>query len=274
MRHAASFLAGLFALLVVGPTPGQAQTLRAAHAGGGHTAMSGGEYTLRASTGQPGTQILGDDPYLGAGFWRAARNEDAKLPVELATFDARSTTGSTRLTWTTASETNNAGFEVQRADASGPGTPSWHAVDFVESKAEGGTTTQATQYRFSDADFSYAADTLAYRLKQVDVDGTTHLTDPVTIGRAVQEVELLGTFPNPARTRATVRFAVPKDLPTDAVTMRLYDVLGRQVRTVVGDTDAGRHERQLDLSNLPSGVYFLRLQAGTTVKTRRLTVVR
>ena len=199
---------------------------------------------------------------------------DQPLPVEMAEFRGTAAASDrVQLTWTTASETTTAGFEVQRANANGPGDPSWHTVDFVESKAAGGTTTEATQYRFSDADFSYAVDTLAYRLKQVDLDGTTHLTDPVTIGRTVQELKLLGTFPNPARTRATVRFAVPKDLPTDAVTIRLYDVLGRQVRTVAGDTDAGRHERQLDLSNLSSGVYFLRLRAGSTGKTRRLTVV-
>lgn len=124
-------------------------------------------------------------------------------------------------------------------------------------------TTAVQSYRFVDEDLPYAADALTYRLKQVDTDGTTALTEPVTVGRTVQELELLGTFPNPARTRATVRFAVPNDVPTDAVTMRLYDVLGRRVRTVAGETETGRHELQLDLGDLSSGVYFFHLQAGS-----------
>jgi hypothetical protein len=58
------------------------------------------------------------------------------------------------------------------------------------------------------------------------------------------------------------------------IRVHLYDVLGRQVRTVTTGADAGRHTLQLDTAGLSSGVYFLRLQAEGTVKTQRLTVVR
>ena len=58
------------------------------------------------------------------------------------------------------------------------------------------------------------------------------------------------------------------------MTLRLYDVLGRQVRTVRSSAEAGRHELQLDTDGLASGTYFLRLTAGGTTKTQQVTVVQ
>ena len=87
----------------------------------------------------------------------------------------------------------------------------------------------------------------------------------------MQELELLGTYPNPAQSRATVRYALPE---TQDVTVRLYDMLGRRVRTVVSGEQEGRHQRTLDVGALPSGVYFLRLRAGGQTRTQKFTVTR
>jgi hypothetical protein len=105
----------------------------------------------------------------------------------------------------------------------------------------------------------------------VDLDGTTELTDPVSVERTVQELQLKRTFPNPARGQATVQFAVPD---RQEVRLELYDVLGRQVRTVQQGEAQGREELQIDLSGLSSGTYFLRLRAEGEAETQRLTVVR
>jgi hypothetical protein len=191
------------------------------------------------------------------------------LPVEIASFKGTTIEeNQVRLTWQTASETNNAGFEVQRRAGE---QDSWTKVNFVESKAAGGTTSEAKSYQFKDADLPYAADKLEYRLRQVDLDGSESLSEPVIIQRAVDEVELLGTFPNPARTQATIRFAVPEQ---QSVTLRMYDVLGRQVQTIVDGEREGRQSMQVNVSDLPSGVYFLRLEAESQMKTQRMTVVR
>ena len=192
------------------------------------------------------------------------------LPVELASFTGAQTDTGVRLSWQTASETANAGFRVQRRSRAA-GT--WTKVGFVESRADGGTTTDAQSYRFTDADLPFAADSIAYRLQQVDTDGTTSLSEPVTIARsAVGEAQLLGTYPNPARSRATVRFALP-DGAADA-RLALFDVLGRRVETVARNPEPGRHERTVSVSTLSSGVYFLRLRAAGSVQTQKLTVVR
>ena len=200
----------------------------------------------------------------------ALGSESAPLPVELASFEGTTIENGVRLTWQTASETRNAGFEVQRRTAA-TAEAAWNEVGFVESNAEGGTSTEATTYRFTDKDLPYAADELEYRLRQVDVDGSETLTDPVEIERAVEQLELRKTFPNPASGQATVQFAVPG---RQDVALRLYDVLGRQVRTVQQGALEGRQELQVDLSGLPSGTYFVRLRAKDHVRTQRLTVVR
>jgi hypothetical protein len=204
------------------------------------------------------------------GFSEFALASDSEpLPVEMAGFKAMTAKDDqVRLSWKTASEENNAGFEVQRkAGAKG----SWAKVGFVESKADGGTTSEAHSYQFEDASPPYAADELEYRLRQVDLDGSTSLSESVAVQRTVDQVELLGTFPNPTRTRATVRFAVPE---RQKVTLELYDVLGRRVRTLVNGEREGRQSMQVDVSTLPSGVYFLRLKAEGQMKTQRMTVVK
>ena len=200
--------------------------------------------------------------------WTLA-SESAPIPVELASFDAKTGDEQVRLSWTTASETNNAGFRIQRRDTGENGKDGeWTTVGSVEGE---GTTAQAQRYQFTDEDLPYDADRLAYRLKQVDTDGTENFSDEVVVERGVTEVELLGTYPNPARSRATVRYALPEK--QDA-TIRLYDVLGRQVQTVLNKKQEGRHQRTLDVGSLPSGVYFLRLEAVDETRTQKLTVIR
>jgi hypothetical protein len=195
-------------------------------------------------------------------------NEEVALPVELAAFSGSLDQDAVQLTWQTASETANAGFHVERHGPNG----GWSRLGFVSGA---GTTTEAQTYRFRDADLPYAADSLIYRLRQVDLDGTSVVSDEVTLARAaVDELQLLGTFPNPARTRVTLRYALPQQTETGDATLQLFDVLGRQVRQVLVPARAGRHETQLDLSRLASGVYFLRLVAADEVRTQRLTIVR
>lgn len=204
-----------------------------------------------------------------------------ELPVELTAFAAvAAENGHIRLRWRTASETNNAGFRVERQTGpereEPPGASSassnWQPVGFV---GGAGTTTVPQSYRFVDKAVPYAAGALMYRLRQVDTDGTASYTKPVTVMRgAGRGVRLLGTYPNPAGSRATVRLAIPDGRSGEAVRLRLYDVLGRAVRTVEGPAEAGRHTLTLDTSRLPSGVYLLRLRVGATRKTQKLTVVR
>jgi pimeloyl-ACP methyl ester carboxylesterase len=186
------------------------------------------------------------------------------LPVELSSLDAVVEEEQVTVTWTTASETGNARFQIQRKAERGR----WTTVGSVEGA---GTTSESRSYRFTDEDLPYAADRLTYRLRQVDTDGMTTLSDPVVVKQGVDKVELLATVPNPASRQARVRFSIPE---RQEVQLRLYDALGREVRAVVNAEREGRHEETIDVSGLPSGTYFIRLKAGSKTRTQRLTVVR
>ena len=109
---------------------------------------------------------------------------------------------------------------------------------------------------------------------------TTTLRTPTTTLRvgdasAPSAFALQKSVPNPATQRASLRYAVPERADVSIV---MYDVLGRRVAHLVDDVrPAGRHEVQIGprvLSALPSGTYFVRMQADDFTQTRRLTVVR
>ncbi|PQJ26951.1 hypothetical protein BSZ35_18685 [Salinibacter sp. 10B] len=192
------------------------------------------------------------------------------LPVEFTAFEGQIEESDVFLSWRTASEQNNAGFAIQRLTSSG----SWKRLGFVESKATGGTTSNPQSYRFRDSNLPFETDSLVYRLKQVDLDGSTSFSDRTVIRRRVaDEVKLLAPAPNPVRTQTQVRFALPEDIGSE-VELTLYDVMGRQVHTVDAGAEAGRYEQTLDVSGIASGVYILQLTAGGASKTRKLTIVR
>ncbi|MFB6274215.1 MAG: alpha-amylase family glycosyl hydrolase [Salinibacter sp.] len=192
------------------------------------------------------------------------------LPVEMAGFDATTRDEAVRLTWQTAAETNNAEFRIQRrtGDGANGGAGAWTTVGAVEGA---GSTTEVRRYQFTDNNLPFATDRLEYRLVQVDTDGRVHYSKTVAVERPVDDVVLRGTFPNPARGQVTVQYALPE---ARTATLRLYDMLGRRVKSVAQSKQQGRRRVTLDVSGLTSGVYFLRLTVGETIRTQKLTVVQ
>jgi hypothetical protein len=206
------------------------------------------------------------DGRAGGAVW-ILFGDASRLPVELARLDARVDADAVTLTWTTTSETGNAGFEIQRQSVDGS---SWSNLGFVEGS---GTTSKPQTYRFEDASLPFATDSLQYRLKQVDADGTTHLSGPVTIARlTVDEAELRSVYPNPTTRRATVEVAVPTE--AGDARLELFDLLGRKIHTLATGMESGRTTQTLEVSDLSPGVYFLRLRAAGTTTTQKLTIVR
>jgi len=188
------------------------------------------------------------------------------LPVELASFDATRNDDSVQLTWTTASETNNAGFYIERSVDDG----SFAEIGFRDGA---GTTTEARTYRFTDADLPYDAETVEYRLRQVDVDGTAEYSEAVSVTLAAPEtVQLLGSVPHPVAQQGQIRYTLPRTMDVE---LAVYDLLGRRVATLdSGEKPARRHVVHVNVSDWSSGTYFVRLKAGDEVMTRRLTVVK
>jgi hypothetical protein len=79
-------------------------------------------------------------------------------------------------------------------------------------------------------------------------------------------------FPNPFNPSTTIKFELPK---SSVVRLSVFDMLGREVSVLVNERrNAGVHEVKFDGSNLASGVYFYRLQAGDFVSTKRMLVLK
>ncbi|MBX2991657.1 MAG: alkaline phosphatase D family protein [Bacteroidetes bacterium] len=86
---------------------------------------------------------------------------------------------------------------------------------------------------------------------------------------------LLQNFPNPFNSTTTIRFNIPHVQTRSLVTLKVYDVLGRDIATLVNEVkEPGTHTAFLDATNLASGVYYYRLKAGENVLTKKMVLLR
>ena len=191
---------------------------------------------------------------------------DPVLPVELTHFDAVLLDGGVQLRWETAGETNNAGFEIERAVDDGP----FERLTFVEGR---GTTTDAHSYRYEDLLIPFGATRVRYRLRQIDFDGAFSLSEEVTVDLAVPDaVSLWTNYPNPFNPTTEIRYELPA-----AVEIRLavYDLTGKQVAVLAaGFQEAGRYSVAFDGSLLASGIYMYRLETPAKVVVRQMTLLK
>lgn len=198
--------------------------------------------------------------------WVGVVSEQNPIPVELTTLTATAETSESLLiSWSTASETNNAGFEVLHRP---PGQPSFASAGF---KPGAGTTDEPQSY---DTHIPVSAPgTHTVRLKQVDTDGTTTLTDSVTVSIGLTSpYRVEGPSPNPTQTESRTTLYVEQ---TQSITVRLFDAMGRRVKTLYNGT--ARANRPIELhtpSSLVSGIYFLEIDGRHFTTTRKVHVVQ
>ena len=142
-------------------------------------------------------------------------------------------------------------------------------IGFVEGK---GTTTEMSSYTFSDN--QKLGGEYQYSIEQIDYDGTKTLiaSKVVNVITSVQSYLLNQNYPNPFNPSTTIQFSLPAK---EFVTLKIYDVLGKEITTLVNEElNAGSYKNDWNASNLSSGVYFYRLQAGKFSQTRKLTLVK
>lgn len=185
----------------------------------------------------------------------------APLPVELFAFDARAIGHDAQLSWATASELNNKGFEVEMQE----GAADFQTVGFVPGK---GTTDQTNHYEYTVPNLK--AGDYYFRLRQMDEDGGLSYSPVrhVLIGGDVRVV----VQPNPANEVTHFMLTLEKE---SLVRLEILDGMGRVVGTVANDQySSGKFDFAYDLSSLPSGVYHYRLNAGNKTETGRFSVVK
>jgi hypothetical protein len=171
------------------------------------------------------------------------------IPVELKSFVATVNKNAVTLNWTTATETNNKGFYVQRKS----GDSEYQSLGFVEGK---GTTAEIQNYFFTDNNVN--AGKYYYRLAQVDFDGTVNYTDAIEVDvNPPLEFSLSQNYPNPFNPTTTIDFTLPVK---SIVTLKIYDIIGQEVlKAIDTEMEAGYHKLNLDLSRFSSGVYMYRM---------------
>ena len=194
---------------------------------------------------------------------------DVLLPVELAAFTASVTDREVVLHWTTVSETNNFGFDIERSEKENE----FRKIGFVEGN---GTTTTAQKYSFVDENL--VPGIYYYRLKQIDLDGAFEYSDAINVTvTPPKEFALAQNYPNPFNPTTTIRY----DLPVSShVVLTVYNILGKEVKTLVDvEQSAGIKTVVWDGTNkvgepVSSGVYIYRLKARDFHKTLKLMMLK
>jgi hypothetical protein len=242
---------------------------------------------LHLSGGSVGDPLLGGTPIGGIttdfdGDTRDATNPymgadeaDTPLPITLAEFTAMVEPGTdhVRLYWATLSEINNFGFYIQRRQGNEESF-----VDVPGGFVVGhGTTSEPQQYTFIDT--AVTSGTWYYRLKQVDLNGAVHLSEPVQVGvvTGVEELvpvhySLSQNYPNPFNPSTVITYGLPR---SSHVLLEVYDALGKLVETLVEKNhEPGQYHVRLDAEGLAAGVYYYRLTAGDFVSTKKLLLIK
>jgi hypothetical protein len=195
-------------------------------------------------------------------------NSDVPLPVELTTLEAIAADREVTLRWTTASEWNNAYFEVQRK----AGTAAWMTVGRVE----GSGNSQTTQ-NYEYVDRAVVNDvTYTYRLLSHDINGAAHEYDMMaeaTPGSPIPtEYALEQNHPNPFNPNTSISYSVKE---VGFVSLKIYNLLGQEVATLVSkEMAAGRYTVAFAATDLPSGVYVYRLEVNNFTAQKKMVLLK
>lgn len=190
----------------------------------------------------------------------AISNFSSPLPVGMVSFSGYKDGRRNLLQWTTSSEINNLGFEIQRS-ADGV---QYNSIDFVNSKAPGGNSTVALYYTYTD--HTPAGEKQYYRLRQVDIGGQSRYSSVLMINSGKpSRLTLQGLYPNPSRGTTQLFLASPG---AGAVTLLVTDMAGRNIMRKVYSVEAGNNTLPLDVSGLQGGTYIVRVLGDDGTESR------
>jgi hypothetical protein len=198
------------------------------------------------------------------------------VPVEIVTFSGSVINNLVELSWTTISERNNYGFEIQKSKKSKlRNQTEWELIGFVEGN---GTNVGERTYEFTDNSPFYG--NTYYRLRQIDFDGTINYSNEIEVEYYPEmAITLEQNYPNPFNPTTIIRYKVPdsnsslgKDLE---VILKVYDTIGNEIVTLVnGFKPGGNYEVEFNDSDLSSGVYYYKLTAGEFTITKKMLLIK
>ncbi|MEO8230710.1 MAG: T9SS type A sorting domain-containing protein [Ignavibacteriota bacterium] len=192
------------------------------------------------------------------------RTEGRTIPVELVSFSATAKNNNVLLSWVTASELNNQGFEIEKSF----NNTNWFIIGFVNGS---GTTTNINHYSFFDNEI--ISDVQYYRLKQIDYDGTYEYSNTIEVEISTPtRFSLEQNYPNPFNPTTQIKYSI-KD--AGLVQLKVYDILGKEVANLVKENkEAGFYATKFDASNLPSGVYIYQITTTGFMQARKMILTK
>lgn len=196
----------------------------------------------------------------------------ATVPVELSSFSTTLSENSVILFWTTASESNNYGFFIERRNEK---ENQWQIIGFLKGN---GTTSKPQNYVYTDNEISTG--TWFYRLKQQDNDGQISFSELLKIMVELPtNFSVSQNFPNPFNSGTKINYTLSAG--EDVVTLEIFDIMGHHVKTLIQNEKqaAGNHQIIWDGTeknniSVPSGFYFYRLSAGKNYQTLKMLLIK
>ena len=184
------------------------------------------------------------------------------LPVELTSFTASAVNNSVSLQWSTATENQNSGWNVERAKDN-----NWEMIGFVKGN---GNSVSILNYSFIDK--TAFSGKYNYRLKQIDYNGTYKYSKSVEVNVALPKAYSVQNYPNPFNPSTVIRFAVPV---AGIVNLTVYNLLGEKVVTIINERmEQGVYERSFSGNNLATGVYICKLTAGNFTLSKKMILMK
>jgi hypothetical protein len=210
-----------------------------------------------------GNLWIGLKSYSGNGGGIAVYKKGGVItPVELLSFRASANNKGIILNWSTATELNNKGFEIQRKTF----TCNYSTVAFVKGY---GTTTKTNIYSWSE---KLQPGNYSYRLKQIDFNGKFEYSKEVEVSVAPQSFSLEQNYPNPFNPTTTISYSLPS---ASNVKLIVFNTLGQQIKTLVSEyKSAGNYTITFNASALPSGIYFYKLEAGPFTQIKKMILLK
>jgi hypothetical protein len=204
----------------------------------------------------------GNEKWAGVAF---NIQSSGSLPVELTSFTASLVNNNVKLSWTTATETQNYGFDIERKS----NNSNWEKIGFVEGH---GNSNSPKEYSFSDKNLK--AGSYSYRLKQIDTDGQFEYSDIVKVDfNMPKEFQLNQNYPNPFNPSTKITFSLPV---ASKVSLLIYNILGEKVMDAIIDQvyESGAYEYNFYGSKLSSGTYLYSIQADNFTQTKKMLMVK
>ncbi len=190
--------------------------------------------------------------------------DDIPLPVELISFTGIAKDSYIDLNWSTSTEINNYGFEIEKSVKD----KSWQKIGF---QAGAGNSNKPNQYHYRDNNL--VSGLTKYRLKQIDTNGDFKYLEEIELNAgAVKEFSLFQNYPNPFNPSTKIKYSIPEG---GRVVVKVFDILGKEVITLTDEyKDAGYYEVEFDAENLSSGIYFYKIVSGSYSEIKKMVLLR